>query len=800
MAMQAHSASNVFSSSSASVDTCESKESSQSLPLPKPTAAAAAAKAPGGSGNSKLARRSLSHNDTAEQLQPAVPLKDRLYTALNRFRYGWNFRSSVEIFPDVPIWLLGECYHITKEEAKVVSKRDIEGAPPHILRFLEDFNSLVWMTYRTNFPPIEGTSITTDCGWGCMVRSGQMILATALNRFLLTRQWRLSTSSKADKIIHRQVLSWFADFPSPLCPFSLHAMMQVAVGLGNRPGDWFGPSQLAILIRECVKNSRGEHPLLEDLLVYVAHDCTVYIGDILDIYEEKPHSSSLLLLVPVRLGSESLNPIYIPCVKSLLALDHCVGIIGGKPKHSVYFVGFQDNKLVHLDPHYCQMATEPSRDKNYRDFDIKTYHCRTPRKLAASRMDPSCTIGFLCTSLAQFYELKSKAEKLLAPPLQKGVYPFFSFSDLHLEEVMDIPVNMHLADSHLFLDKPSTFPPLSSSSPPSSSSISSISSSSSFSRSSWRQRRSKDSLEGLRFCDDEDFVVVDCIKSESSSLVVSSATGSEGDRASCSAGSVGSEEGVAVVAGRGHGGVGGVGGVGSDRGCFAGDDDCSCCSSGNGRSWGSCCQNAGSSLLSDDSNKGCGHVNGSAADSESWASVQNQFAGGGGGGRRNDRVTTSADTESWASLQNQFAGVGGSSGGGANGGGRHGRVTTSADTESWASIPEAGGGGSGGKMRRSQVGSSAGTESWASIQNRFAAGGSSEGPLATGGGGSERLLVADEVAVEEASGEERVSESTLEGGENEFSTEEGVGEVVVDRVAVAFGGEEEVFSNQNTTR
>ena len=46
-----------------------------------------------------------------------------------------------------------------------------------------------------------------------------------------------------------QVLSWFADSPSPLCPFSLHAMMQVAVRLGNRPGDWFGPSQLAILIR-----------------------------------------------------------------------------------------------------------------------------------------------------------------------------------------------------------------------------------------------------------------------------------------------------------------------------------------------------------------------------------------------------------------------------------------------------------------------------------------------------------------------------------------------------------------------
>ena len=133
--------------------------------------------------------------------------------------------------------------------------------------FLDDFDSRLWMTYRSNFTPIprsqdpsasssmtlavrlrnlaDREGFSSDTGWGCMIRSGQSLLANALIILHQGRDWRRNRSKVGEEA---KVVSMFAD--DPRAPFSIHRFVRHgARACGKHPGQWFGPSATASCIK-----------------------------------------------------------------------------------------------------------------------------------------------------------------------------------------------------------------------------------------------------------------------------------------------------------------------------------------------------------------------------------------------------------------------------------------------------------------------------------------------------------------------------------------------------------------------
>uniref|UniRef100_A0A672V2D7 Cysteine protease n=1 Tax=Strigops habroptila TaxID=2489341 RepID=A0A672V2D7_STRHB len=175
---------------------------------------------------------------------------------------------------NILVFLLGKCYRLKIDEF--------------------DFISRMWLTYGKEFLQLKRSALATDCGWGCAMTTGQMLLAQGLMLYFLGRAW-----------------VW----PE----FTI---------LSNHS---FGLHYSDVIDRQCSFLDSG-----------------------------KANTKAVFILVPVR-----------------LILKYCVGIIDGKPKQSYYFAGFQDDSLIYVHLHYCQLFV----DVSIKDFRLESFHCPFPRKI-----------------------------------------------------------------------------------------------------------------------------------------------------------------------------------------------------------------------------------------------------------------------------------------------------------------------------------------------------------------------------------------------------------------------------------
>jgi hypothetical protein len=341
--------------------------------------------------------------------------------------------------------------------------------------------------------------LSTDSGWGCMLRTGQSLLANALANIHLGRgaslfdvlcggthpdhtDWRRSlplaevpsqgVSPPPSFATYVRLLTWFFDDPSPLCPFSVHRFALMGKQLGKQVGEWFGPSTAQGAIK-CGGHAAIAGPFTNSayralangfapagLGVATAIDGTLYRTDVFaaaTLPGEQPSTWSrpVLILLNLRLGIEGVNPIYYESIKALFALPQSVGIAGGRPSSSYYFVGSQGNSLVYIDPHHTAPAVPlrspppelrdaalvqpmrgvvadewetielptPGEDDEalercfgslYTEAELRSFHCDRVRKMALSGLDPSMLVGLLCQTEAEWVDLCERLKQVRA--------------------------------------------------------------------------------------------------------------------------------------------------------------------------------------------------------------------------------------------------------------------------------------------------------------------------------------------------------------------------------------------------
>uniref|UniRef100_A0A672SN23 Cysteine protease n=1 Tax=Sinocyclocheilus grahami TaxID=75366 RepID=A0A672SN23_SINGR len=321
-------------------------------------------------------------------------------------RYG-----EIEDFPETsePVWILGKQFSALTEKDEI----------------LADVTSRLWFTYRKNFQPIGGTGPTSDTGWGCMLRCGQMILGQAL---ICSHLGRVQVSGREQNI---SVLLLIYLLPA------YYRNTQMGVGEGKSIGQWYGPNTVAQVLKKlAVFDSRSR------LAVHVAMDNTVVIEEIkrlcmpwLDFdrgacaASEEPREMNgdlegacalaeeetalwkpLVLLIPLRLGLSDINEAYFEPLKQCFMMPQSLGVIGGKPNSAHYFIGFVGHELIYLDPHTTQLAVDPNEDSQFPD---DSYHCQHPPcRMHICELDPSIAAGFFCQTEDDFDDWCAQIRKV----------------------------------------------------------------------------------------------------------------------------------------------------------------------------------------------------------------------------------------------------------------------------------------------------------------------------------------------------------------------------------------------------
>jgi len=188
---------------------------------------------------------------------------------------------------------------------------------------------------------IKGSLINNDIGWGCMIRTSQMLLFKFLEYHM-------------NDIDEQYIKEWFSD--KNYHHYSIHNYINHGKKYNVIPGNWISPTQISLIVKDLVESH------IKDVDVLIKENSLT----------KEEIIRKTLVLFPRRLGLKNPKS-YTNQLLSLFPInDIFIGIIGGVPNHSLYFFDYKETSLISVDP------------------NIKT----GLRKVSIEVMDPCMIFGF----------------------------------------------------------------------------------------------------------------------------------------------------------------------------------------------------------------------------------------------------------------------------------------------------------------------------------------------------------------------------------------------------------------------
>ncbi len=231
------------------------------------------------------------------------------------------------------------------------------------------YNNILYITYKLDFEKLENTDITSDIGWGCTIRSSQMMLSNVL----LYKKFGLNIEKNED---YYYILYLFKDNYKSY--FSFHNYIKNYKYYNKKICEWIGPYTVCSMIEKFCNILDNKFDI-------------IYNHNLLERKNLKKYftkDKSYLLTFSLKLGINYIDKIYYIDIIELIKNNNFKGIIGGNEQSSYYFIGINnDFKLIYLDPHNPSVYKEDL-------YDDKDYYTNKFNYLNLNDLSPSLSFCF----------------------------------------------------------------------------------------------------------------------------------------------------------------------------------------------------------------------------------------------------------------------------------------------------------------------------------------------------------------------------------------------------------------------